>query len=84
MELSTSNIYLSLLGSTWICSLVHAKYSAPTRVHAEEILDQIQKRTEPYGSALVCTGPKYCETREQVLHPSGTDANILLLKTVNS
>ena len=27
-------------------------------VHAEKILDQIQKRTEPYPAALVCTGPK--------------------------
>ena len=26
-------------------------------VHAGKILDQIQQRTEPYRSALVCTGP---------------------------
>ena len=30
-----------------------------SRVHAGKILDQIQKRTEPYGSVLVSTGPKY-------------------------
>ena len=28
-----------------------------SRVHAGKILDQIQKRTEPYVSALMCTGP---------------------------
>ena len=28
-----------------------------SRVHALRILDQFQKRTEQYGSALVCTGP---------------------------
>ena len=55
----TSNMYLSLIGSTWIRSRVHANYfgSGPVCM-PKKILDQIQKRTEPYGSALVCTGPK--------------------------
>ena len=30
-----------------------------SRVHAGKILHQIQKRTEPYGSTLACTGPKW-------------------------
>ena len=29
-------------------------------MHAGKALDQIQKRMEPYGSALVCAGPKAC------------------------
>ena len=30
-----------------------------SRAHPGKILHQIQKRTEPYGSALVCKGPKF-------------------------
>ena len=55
--MSTSNMYLSLIGSTWICSCVHVNSrmhvnSLQSRMHTAKILDQIQKRTEPYGSAL--------------------------------
>ena len=60
--MSTSNIYLSLIGSTWIRSPCARKlFWLRSCVHAGKILDQIQKRAEPYGSALVCTGPKRLE-----------------------
>ena len=49
-----------------------------SRVHAGKILDQIQKRTEPYGSALVCTGPKSVAENPQ---PHGMNRNKELLRS---
>ena len=55
--MSTSYMYLSLIGSTWLRSRVHANYFGSDPVCTpRKILDKIQKRTEPYGSALAYTG----------------------------
>ena len=69
--MSTSNMYLSLIGSTWIRSRVHANYFGSDPVCTlEKFWIRSKKewtRTDPLscaqglcnGSALVCTGLRY-------------------------